>query len=268
MAAGPVTPDELMTIGEFSRRCRLPASTLRYYHERGLLVPAHVDRATGYRYYRRAQLVAAALVGELRRAGISPAVIGRITNGDADAAVALADERARIETEMRDRAASLSTIDRILSDLTAPGGTYTVTIQLRPALLVPAIGGEVDGESAVMGIQRLIVQLRKTLRAVNVDDAGPYGAVFPLDMDVDPIPVTVFAAVALAARAAIDTVELPAGRFATSEHVGDHQLGPAYVTLLDQIGTDGGHPTGPVIEEYLGSRQPPRTRIAIGLTSV
>jgi effector-binding domain-containing protein len=119
-----------------------------------------------------------------------------------------------------------------------------------------------------MGIQRLIVQLRKTLRVAGVDDAGPYGAVFPLDMEVDPIPVTVFAAVGLAIRATIDTIELPAGRFATSEHVGDHQLGPAYVTLLDQIGTDGGHPTGPVVEEYLGSRQEPWTRIAIGLSAV
>lgn len=39
------------SIGEFSRITALSVKTLRLYHEKGILVPAHVDSSSGYRYY-------------------------------------------------------------------------------------------------------------------------------------------------------------------------------------------------------------------------
>jgi DNA-binding transcriptional MerR regulator len=39
------------SIGEFSRITALSIKTLRLYHEKGILVPAQVDRFSGYRYY-------------------------------------------------------------------------------------------------------------------------------------------------------------------------------------------------------------------------
>src|SRR5579862_6335891 len=39
------------TIGQFSTLTQIPVKTLRYYDEIGLLRPARVERATGYRYY-------------------------------------------------------------------------------------------------------------------------------------------------------------------------------------------------------------------------
>jgi MerR family regulatory protein len=39
----------LVSIGEFSRLSRLSPKALRLYDELGLLVPDHVDAATGYR---------------------------------------------------------------------------------------------------------------------------------------------------------------------------------------------------------------------------
>lgn len=52
-----------LTIGAFARAVGLTPSALRFYDECGLLKPAQVDGATGYRYYtpefaRRAQAVA------------------------------------------------------------------------------------------------------------------------------------------------------------------------------------------------------------------
>lgn len=43
-------------IGDFAQLGRVPIKTLRYYDEIGLLRPAHVERATGYRYYAAGQL--------------------------------------------------------------------------------------------------------------------------------------------------------------------------------------------------------------------
>ena len=60
-----------LSISDFSDVSGLSAQTLRYYHAEGLLVPAEVDERTGYRFYAFEQVERAALVGALRRAGLS-----------------------------------------------------------------------------------------------------------------------------------------------------------------------------------------------------
>ena len=66
-----------MSIGEFSSRCGLSPKVLRSYAEAGVLDPAAVDPATGYRYYDAAQLEEAVTVRLLRRAGVGLAEIAR-----------------------------------------------------------------------------------------------------------------------------------------------------------------------------------------------
>ena len=41
----------MLRIGDFSKLTGVPAKTIRYYEEEGLLVPAQVDTMTGYRQY-------------------------------------------------------------------------------------------------------------------------------------------------------------------------------------------------------------------------
>ena len=48
--------DVLLTIGDFSRMTYLGVKALRHYHEIGLLVPADIDPASGYRLYRPSQV--------------------------------------------------------------------------------------------------------------------------------------------------------------------------------------------------------------------
>jgi DNA-binding transcriptional MerR regulator len=55
-----------LTIGEFSRMTHLSVKTLRHYHEVGLLQPAEVDPASGYRYYMTAQVPTAQVIRRLR----------------------------------------------------------------------------------------------------------------------------------------------------------------------------------------------------------
>lgn len=62
--------DELLAIGEFSERSGLSAKMLRTYAKAGLLVPAAVDRWSGYRYYAPSQLAEARLILLLRQAEI------------------------------------------------------------------------------------------------------------------------------------------------------------------------------------------------------
>ncbi|MTD15308.1 MerR family transcriptional regulator [Nakamurella sp. YIM 132087] len=59
-----------MTIGVFARRARLSPKALRLYDRDGLLVPAQVDRFSGYRHYTADQLDTARLISRLRRLGM------------------------------------------------------------------------------------------------------------------------------------------------------------------------------------------------------
>jgi protein phosphatase len=76
----------LLTIGAFARASRLSPKALRLYDELGLLPPAHVDPATGYRFYDPAQLERARLVAWLRRIGMPLARIREVCGLEAAAA--------------------------------------------------------------------------------------------------------------------------------------------------------------------------------------
>jgi DNA-binding transcriptional MerR regulator len=56
----------VFSIGEFSKITGLPVKTLRFYHEKGLLTPAAVDSASGYRLYDNRNIEHARIVIALR----------------------------------------------------------------------------------------------------------------------------------------------------------------------------------------------------------
>lgn len=92
----------MLTIGDFSGVCHLPAQTLRFYHSEGLLVPAEVDERTGYRSYAFDQVRTAVLVTALRGAGMSIAAVRRAL-ADPDTAPVLLAEHAEALARRRRR---------------------------------------------------------------------------------------------------------------------------------------------------------------------
>ncbi|MCW8375430.1 MerR family transcriptional regulator [Streptomyces justiciae] len=98
---GPVTDDDLLTIGAFAARARLSAKALRLYDRLGLLPPAHVDEASGYRYYRAGQVERARLVAMLRQLDMPLARIAEVVEaGGAAGADVLAAYWAEVETRL------------------------------------------------------------------------------------------------------------------------------------------------------------------------
>ncbi|WP_037859445.1 MerR family transcriptional regulator [Streptomyces sp. NRRL S-340] len=96
--------EELLTIGAFAARSRLSAKALRLYDRLGLLAPAHVDEASGYRYYRAAQTERARLVALLRRLDMPLArvaeVVAAVETDGAGAAGLLAAYWADVESRV------------------------------------------------------------------------------------------------------------------------------------------------------------------------
>jgi DNA-binding transcriptional MerR regulator len=82
-------PDRLLSIGTFARRSRLSMKALRIYDRLGLLTPAFIDPANGYRRYRESQLGTARLVAMLRRLDMPLAQVGEVVSAPADTAADL-----------------------------------------------------------------------------------------------------------------------------------------------------------------------------------
>ncbi|MEU4687527.1 MerR family transcriptional regulator [Actinoplanes sp. NPDC023714] len=93
-------------IGEAARASGLSVSALRYYDGAGVLVPAVVDPATGYRRYSADQIKAARLIAGLRRVGMPVAEIAQVVRdlGEEPSSVRrkLDDHLARLEAGLAD----------------------------------------------------------------------------------------------------------------------------------------------------------------------
>ena len=105
--------DDLMPIGEFSERCGLSPKRLRSYASGGLLLPAAVDSASGYRYYSPGQLRDAKLIDSLREAGMPLAdIAGLLRDPSCDQLDAWAR---RVEIDAAQRQEALDLARRLLS---------------------------------------------------------------------------------------------------------------------------------------------------------
>lgn len=68
-------------IGEFSKMGKTTIKTLHHYDRIGLLRPAAVDGATGYRLYTTSQLVDLHRIQALRQAGLSMDEVAAVVGG-------------------------------------------------------------------------------------------------------------------------------------------------------------------------------------------
>lgn len=125
----------LLTIGAFARASRLTPKALRLYDELGLLPPARVDPASGYRFYEREQLGRARLVAWLRRLGMPLAEIRVVCELDS---VAAADQVSaywsRVEAETEARRCLAAFLVEHLSGKDAPMSDHSATLGLRYAV--------------------------------------------------------------------------------------------------------------------------------------
>lgn len=112
---GPVN-DELLSIGAFARAGGLPVTALRFYDAGGVLRPAHVDPATGYRWYTSAQVSTARLIASLRQAGLPVVDLVAVLAAPHEAGEILAGHRRRLEQDLIAASAHLDAAEEILAE--------------------------------------------------------------------------------------------------------------------------------------------------------
>jgi DNA-binding transcriptional MerR regulator len=123
-------------IGLFSRITKVSVKALRFYEEKGLLVPAFTDPATGYRYYDSEQLFRMHRILALRQCGFSIEDIRHILAGR-NAGRMLAAQKKKLEQNIQETAAQLASINAYLDCMQSdPSLNYQIVVKPLPRTTV------------------------------------------------------------------------------------------------------------------------------------
>jgi DNA-binding transcriptional MerR regulator len=123
-------PSDDLTSGEMSRASGLSPKALRLYHANGLLVPARVDDATGYRVYAPGQVARGRTIALLRRLELPLDQIADVIDAPPH------DARGRLLRWWHDRAAVIEDVRaeveaRFTADVATPGGAQPRAVRRR-----------------------------------------------------------------------------------------------------------------------------------------
>ncbi|MEV0195241.1 MerR family transcriptional regulator [Nonomuraea sp. NPDC050691] len=262
--------EELLPIGAFARLGRLSVKQVRHYGELGLLAPAWVDEATGYRYYRASQVRVALSIGLLRSMDVPLAVIAEVLGGSSGALEAV---REGLEAELARRRRALASLERVM-ERGLPSAEVRVVVEPACRVVVARewAAGEADVARATSAGVRRLLELAAVMGGASgggspAGGAAPVGAsagpgvgvrlvgLFPLDMD-EAMDVAVALVVErlppgeLPGGARVEV--LAGGAFACATHVGPYdQIGLTVHAVLAWCAERRHAVRGPIREVYV-----------------
>ncbi|MEZ5407795.1 MAG: MerR family transcriptional regulator [Acidimicrobiales bacterium] len=251
----PTTPG-LLAIGAFSRASSISVRTLRDYHDMGLLVPARVDRSSGYRYYDVGQLVDAMAIVRLRQLDVPLTAIRAILDAR-DPAVTerlLAEHRLAIERRLEET-------ERILLALRQPLEVPDGLVETRRTadMHVLTVGADVAGEAIEGWLDRAHDQLASVADA-NGGRIGAPGAFYPVQLDDDAVEhveafVEIAGPILVPASAGVRLAAVPGTVWAVIGHRAPFAaIGDSYRLLGAWVGAHTGTAGPQVAERYLDRR--------------
>jgi DNA-binding transcriptional MerR regulator len=259
----------MFSIGEFARHGRVSVRMLRHYDAIGLLRPARVDDATGYRSYEAGQLAALNRIVALKDLGFTLTQVQSILDESVTAEELhgmLRLRRAELQTRIADDAARLTRVEARLHIIEQEGTmpTQDISIKSIPPMRVAELTGIAAGfapEFIGPVIGPLYDQLVHHLHSAGVTPVGPAVAYYEDGPDGD---VEVHAAMPVPSDTpagdftVADLPEIPAA--ATIVHHGsmDGVMG-SIQTLARWIDANGYRSTGYNRELYLEAEGDPAT---------
>jgi DNA-binding transcriptional MerR regulator len=248
----------LVPIGDFSRMTHLSVKALRFYHDQGLLEPARIDPASGYRYYDPAQVPLAQVIRRFRDLDMPL---------DQVRAVLRAPD---VETRTREIIAHLTLMETKLAEL------QMSVASLRALLERPAARPEVEFRS-IPPVRALAVrdtvsvadawawgtgafgEIYRRIEQAGQAPGGPGGALFPAGFfELHQAELTAFVPVGDAAAGPVpgggraELVTIPGAEAAVMLHAGspadsDQTYGALGTVVAERaIGIEG-----PIREYYL-----------------
>ncbi|MGY1640667.1 MerR family transcriptional regulator [Geodermatophilus sp. SYSU D00703] len=240
----------MLAIGEFCRLTHLSVRTLRRYHDAGLLEPATVDAASGFRFYSADQIPTAQVIHRLRELDVPLSDVQRILRSvDPGARAALvSDHLQRLEAELDRTRAAVASLRRLLRPEPAP---LDVELRAVPATTVAAVEDDVAHDHVLDWHAGAMAELDAVVREPTGVSGGLYdNALFETGRG----HVLVYRPTADPPRTGrVRPVTLPAVELAVTSHVGAHDdIEVTYGELGAWVVANALAVAGPVREHYLG----------------
>jgi DNA-binding transcriptional MerR regulator/effector-binding domain-containing protein len=243
------------TIGEFSQVTGLSVKTLRFYHERGLLIPTSVDETTGYRFYDAAKIEKARVIMRLRAMEFSIEDIATVL-GECEDEADILNYLERQKSMLQQRIQEDRDIVRSLSEIIATekaaqqlleGGNFAVEEKVLGPLLLAGLRMKGKYSECGTGFSRLAKAVGRYICGKPLclyydgeyrEDDADFEPCFPIRKETTAPGITLH--------------NLPAGRCLSLIHRGPYdQLGRSYAKILRHASDQKLSLTLPTREVYL-----------------
>lgn len=246
-----------LSIGDFSRMTFLSVKALRYYQDVGLLAPAEVDSATGYRSYELSQVATAQIIRRFRSLGMPVEHIKAVL-----AAPDLTERNELIVSYLKEMESNLERTQAVVASLrtlleTAPA-SIAVEYRSIPAMRVAAVSAVVEWTKVAPWFYASFAEIQSALHRQQVPPAGPQGGLFPTEIFTDEVAeITLFVPIAgsMSPAGNVFIRELPPVELAIAAHHGpfselDQTFGPLGAHVVERTIAVA----GPIREHYLLTR--------------
>lgn len=249
------TSFDLMPIGTFAQMTRLSVKSLRFYAERDLIQPAHVDDSSGYRYYSHSQVGRALAIGTLRALDMPIEQIKRVLDSAPDTV------RSELETHrvtLEDRIAETERSADILSDY-IEGRKQLMPYDIDTKTMAAHHVGSYTVEATLQTIGDAMGQgFGAIMMAAGKEGLAPTGMPYTVYHDIidadtsGTVEIRVPLAPGFKGGEGVESRAIDDAEVLFTVHRGPyHQVGGAYHALMQWMEAEGRSPVQPPREIYL-----------------
>jgi DNA-binding transcriptional MerR regulator len=255
-----VSATQLLSIGRFARTTGLTIRTLRRYDAIGLLVPAHVDEDTGYRWYTLEQARDGEAIRRLRELDVPLDEVRALLHAPPETLrEGLEAHRARLEGRAVELRHTLEELSRLIDgkEPLVPEKEmvkFEIGIQDVDEVKALVVREHVHQDEMSEVVPRAIAEVHEYVREVGLGFQGPPICVCPFPNDDGTLDTQIGWPVAedVAGRGRIELTTLPATRALVMKHVGAYTaLGKSYRLMSEVMEDNGLTPTDAPREIYV-----------------
>jgi DNA-binding transcriptional MerR regulator len=221
-----------LAIGEFARLTYLSVPTLRHYHEVGVLEPAIVDPASGYRRYAVDQVATAHLVRRLRELQMPLPDIRSVVGAPDDATRnrLIGAHLEHMERQLGQTRTVIASLRALLTGGTVPDPAEVSEVRDLPSSTVLAISDAIRWDDMGGWFEKSFGELSDALGARGIEPAGPPGGLYwPTYFEQHEGPVSVYVPLPVGAEGEFGSgararpLEIPATRCVVRQHRGPYE---------------------------------------------
>lgn len=245
-----------VSIGDFAVMAHLSRKALRHYHEMGVLVPAHIDAHTGYRFYDTSQVDHAHIIRRFRELDMHIPDIRALLVAD-DGAMRneiITAHLRRMEEQLAQTRDAVTELRELLDPVRAPAH---IEVRREPATEVWAVNTTVHSSQIGAWFAASVETLERALSDAGVSIDGAMGGVYDRELFAGedgratlyvPVPESA------PAPASVEKQTIPQQDFAVLVHSGsqagiDRSYGELGAYVYEHLISH----EGPIRERYIGA---------------